>query len=183
MADRIDNVSDNPLVLEQAGLSFALMGPMGSHRGILARSDHDNLNLAGFDNPLIANTYVKDSTSGKFLSTVAQPYAVHTDASVAQIILDDWRTTHLTFAWEGLATKDDVQKIQHLFREMAPDLFTAIKAGSHRSLEWQLSGMILLCERITERNRRRRKYNLALIQFMAILYVMAFAYMGFSHFF
>ena len=151
---------EDPIIFESSGVSFALMGPVGSHRGILARSAHHNLNLAGLDNPVVAAHAFNQRNSLNIFSTRLEPHAIHVSGHNAQLYADGERTAHLTFAWEGIASRSDHRKIEEVLHMTAPDLASALSSRSDRALEWQLSGILLLCEQITLRNARSRRFRL-----------------------
>ncbi|TBA79862.1 hypothetical protein ELH56_06285 [Rhizobium ruizarguesonis] len=161
----------NHLIVRNSSVSFVLMGPGGEHRQVIARSDHDNLDLVGLDNPALAEISLKSKSSFLELFTVTgsppQSLVVHTLADmVVESRGEDRRTTHLTFAWKGMATTHDREKIQEAFKSMAPDIMKAIQRNSSDALEWQLAGLILLCANTTSGRAQARK----MIRLMAIFF-------------
>ena len=146
--------NDAPLVLEKSAVSFVLMGPLGDHRGVLARSNHDNVNLVGLDNPIVYEFATRRS-KGLFsiwFGRERDAFVVHTKPiTTINTISFDRRNTYLSFAWQGSATKLDRQRIEQIFSSMAPDLAAAIATGSTSSVEWQLAGLLFACEATTER--------------------------------
>lgn len=148
-----DQEKSAPLVLEKSAVSFVLMGPVGDHRGVLARSNHDNVNLVGLDNPMVRE-FTTNRYNGFFSVVFGRQrdiHVVHTKP-MAKIysFTSDPRNTYLSFAWEGSAIGSDRDRIKEIFSSMAPDLLAALATGSKSSIEWQLAGLLLVCEKTTE---------------------------------
>jgi hypothetical protein len=171
----------SPLVLEYSTVSFVLIGPGGNHRKVIARSNHDNLDLIGLDHPALAEmSQTQQWDLSRLFGTELNTLVVHTPSDMSVVDqLRDTRTTHLTFAWKGRATTSERRKIEKVFTAMAPDIMRAISQNSTQALEWQLAGLILLCSNITSRSRQRAKILYLAAVFVAIIYVVIAAKLTF----
>lgn len=173
------------IVVANSPVSFAVMGAGEPHRQVLIRSHDPNLDLVGLDNRSFLSDVEKDAyqTTGAlagFLIPDPRSFVVRTSTDYGQTVSDtDSRTSHLSFAWRGLADRNDLEQIEHTFSMLAADLMIALEEETGESAEWQIAPMIALCRSKTDARLRRSKRRRAALIFTFTVYgaiLLAFAF-------
>ena len=165
-------------VINNSSISFVLMGPSAAHRRVIARSNHDNLDLVGLDHPAMAEVSQlrpANPITAIFARNRVQDLVVYSPETFSVMYGGDIRKTHLTFAWKGRANETQIRSVERAFEAMAPDILEATIADSKAALEWQLAGLILLCSTLSARARERDRIMAAAMLAFAALYFGLFA--------
>lgn len=142
-------------------IMFVLTAPAGEHRQAVARSAGETLDLIGLDTGIYAGALSGSIRLGRsmFLTTPAKfdlrTFHVEADIEFATNTSRNGRASHLGFSWRGLARKDDLDEISHLFRVVSSDLYASVLRGNRLDVEWQLSTLVLACANATRISRRR----------------------------
>lgn len=163
------------------------MGPGRVHRRVLARSAHENLDLIGLDSrsSFVFSRSISTKIRRMFgFNRDLDALVVRTKSAFIEADdVKDARKTHLTFAWRGLASISDLERLEVLFDETAGDMVSAMQSRSVSGLEWQLSQLIHNCRFATERVKDRLIYLRSAFLFIIFLYMMTFIYLFDSSFF
>lgn len=169
---RSDRYAD-AITLTGSALPFVLIGPAGRHRRVLVKSVDDNLDLVGLDG--LPDDLTRDQSHGpSFLLNFGdtgrgQRNIVRSKEDVTAGPYDD-RQTFYSFAWRGFATNADQDKVREQLDRIAVDLEIALDSGSIDDVEFVLSSVVLICERLHERRRNMRIRFRNLVALTALTY-------------
>lgn len=163
------------IIVENSPVSFAIMGPGEPHRHVLIRSNDQNLDLVGLDNRTFLSDYEREaversSALGGMFVPDPRPLIVRTSLDYAKVSNDDARSSHLSFAWRGLANDRDLANIKEIFHMVAADLVFALDETTPENVEWQIAPLVALCRSATDDAIRRRKRRLAAMMFTMLVY-------------
>jgi hypothetical protein len=158
----------SPIIVRNSPVSFVITGARGTHREVLVRSAHDNLDLVGLDGQ--HDVALPNRPRGVFSQFVIPgeadlgPLIIRSDTSfpVAPVTEEpngvfDRRVSYLTFAWKGMATEEDITRLATEFSYAATDIREAIERRAEGTLEWLLSRLVLICDTSTRRITLRTK--------------------------
>lgn len=163
------------IIVENSPVSFAIMGPGDPHRHVLIRSNDQNLDLVGLDNRTFLSDYEREaversSALGGMLVPDPRALIVRTSLDYAKVSNDDVRSSHLSFAWRGLANNRDLENIKEIFHMVAADLIFALDETTPGSVEWQVAPLVALCRSATDATIRRSKLRRAAMIFTLLVY-------------
>lgn len=164
------------VVVTNSPVSFAIMGPSEVHRYVFIRSDDRNLDLIGLDNSTFhfgVETEIGEKliTFGGFPLPEQRSFIVRTFTAYAEPVSNaDNRTSHLSFAWRGLASERDLKQIKKTFSMIAADLAAALHEDTSESAEWQVAPLIALCHSKTNAYIRSAKLRRATVVFALLVY-------------
>lgn len=164
------------IVLAHSPISFALMGPGHNHRRVLVRSSDSNMDLVGLDSiprvhrQTFFDFLLRNASDLDPLFVRSRPRHPIENSAYAG---ESSRFTHLSFAWRGLASNEDLRDITMLFDNINIDLSENILERSIKTTEWQLAPLILMCELTTKRRLRRRKSARLAIITISAAYIIA----------
>jgi len=177
------------VIVENSPVSFAIMGAGEPHRRVLIRSNDKNLDLVGLDNrTFLTERDLKISAHFGLLSGLfahdLHTFIVRTAPDYATVSDEDVRSSHLSFAWRGLATERDLAEVAGIFSMVAADLIAALDDTTQGSAEWQVAPLVALCRRATDTFIRRNKLRRAVLLFTLSVYgIIFFAFIfGFPSF-
>lgn len=156
---------DFPINIENSPIEFALMGPLGRHRGVLVKSKNASLDLIGYDNPHVdlflgRNPYGSVSR-GSILylwrTALQRPTVYVARSHGATLNNANTRKTYYNFAWRGMCDERDFQKFQSAFEESVPDLNEALEGNDLSQVEWTISGLVTACSMMQKRAESKTK--------------------------
>lgn len=174
-----DITRDQTSLVLDTSLEFVLIGPSGSHRRALIRSRGRTADLLGLDQQgIYDDERTMDNEPVKPFSLILrrEPRRYIVSSRSRPIIdpkMGDRRSAYYSFAWRGLASSSTIHDIEKLFNLVIVDILEAVKKKNFEEIEWQLSPLILLCERGNEKLLNQSSILRFALASMIVLYVLA----------
>ena len=168
--------SRQTIIVDNSPISFAVMGAGEGHRRVLIRSDDRNLDLVGLDNRTFLSDGDRETKEGSFtlagfLIPEPRSLVVRTSTDYDQPVSEnDRRTSHLSFAWRGLADREDLLRIEHTFSMIASDLLASFEEETGENAKWQIAPLVALCRSATDARIRGAKRRRAALIFTLTVY-------------
>ena|SRR5579864_8382288 len=142
-------------------VEFVIVGPVEGRDRILVKSAAAGLDLVG----LAAED---DTSDGDRVASRSDILAIFfPSARKLNVIRSfpfpdfvpnfDGRSSRLSFAWKGFATRSGVKRIEESFKLRMSDLHRAIKDQNRPDLEWAIAPIILKCSYANEGMLRFRR--------------------------
>lgn len=136
------------LIIPNAPVPFAIMGPKGRHRQVLVRSADAPMDL------VVSDSLGESSSVGiSIMESVlrrSSPEHLVAKGQINSYSNHDPRGSFYSFAWRGLASKSKLLEIRESFNLIAPDLQIALRSGSPAEVEWTLAPLLLMCREANE---------------------------------
>jgi hypothetical protein len=153
-------MTDYPITLPDSPIEFALIGPRMGRDRVLVQSEKVGLDLIGLAaesglrySSVAPITRSSSNSDGKLrkLNLVTSRYAPDLYSDV------DSRTSHFSFAWNGYASPEGLERVKKSLDHALPDLHKAVQEGDLREIEWTLSPIVVVCTEANERGFRRKR--------------------------
>jgi hypothetical protein len=148
-------------VFKNSPVEFILIGPRGGRDEILIRSDNAGLDIVGLaveqgidrDFEVVPISMMSLILGGDRQMNIVESRKVHD----LEPDSDD-RVSSYQFAWVGLCSSMDREKVKDVFHSSIADLRSAIQKGSRSQVEMAISRIVLKCSSARERRLRSRRF-------------------------
>ncbi|MBC3911397.1 hypothetical protein [Undibacterium umbellatum] len=167
-------MSDRALavIIKNSPIDFVLTGPFGGRDRVMIRTENAGIDLIASCSQSVDRVQ-KRFTSDPILAVFGgrkRQLNVVSSMPVPDIRRDvDERESRLNFAWVGLASTMQIEKINYLFIQNTPDIFYAIKGRDEEDVEFNIAPIVLACSEMNEIRRRNGRMLRVLTGFYAVL--------------